>query len=283
MIMDKLASNRIFGGEQCRYKHKSQTLSCEMHFSVYLPPQVQGGKQPVLYWLSGLTGTDENFVIKACAQRVAAELGLIIVTADTSPRGDEVPDDPDHDYDFGLGAGFYVNATEEPWKEHYQMYDYITKELPALINANFPADETRQSIFGHSMGGHGALTIALKNPDKYRSVSAFAPIVSPIKCPWGAKAFNQYLGEDMAPWKEYDSVYLLSQAKKHIPMLIDQGTEDEFLENQLKPHLLLEVADEVDYPLQYNDREGYDHSYFFIASFVESHLRFHHKILEQDS
>ncbi|MEX0964538.1 MAG: S-formylglutathione hydrolase [Pseudohongiellaceae bacterium] len=277
--MEKIASNRIFRGEQLRYKHKSETLSCEMRFSIFLPPAAIGGKRPVLYWLSGLTGTDENFVIKAGAQRVAAELGLIIVTADTSPRGDDVPDDPEHDYDFGLGAGFYVNATEEPWKEHYQMYDYITQELPALINANFPVDPARQSIFGHSMGGHGALTIALKNPDKYRSVSAFAPIVSPSKCPWGCKALSHYLGEDMNAWKEYDSVYLLSQAKQHIPMLIDQGTIDEFLENQLLPHLLLEVADETGYPLEYNDREGYDHSYFFIASFVENHLRFHHKLL----
>lgn len=277
--MESIANNKMFGGEQRRYKHKSKSLSCDMHFSIYLPPQASRGSVPVLYWLSGLTGTDENFVIKAGAQRVASELGLIIVTADTSPRGDHVPDDPENDYDFGLGAGFYVNATEAPWNENYRMYDYITDELPALINGNFPTDAARQSVFGHSMGGHGALTIALKNPDKYRSVSAFAPIVSPMKCPWGCKALSHYLGENMTKWKEYDSTHLISKASTHLPMLIDQGTDDQFLDNQLKPHLLLEAADEASYPLQFNNREGYDHSYFFIATFVEEHLRFHHQFL----
>ena len=185
----------MFGGEQCRYRHASASLSCDMTFSIYSPPQAVAENLPVLYWLSGLTGTDENFVLKAGAQRVASELGLIVVTADTSPRGKEVPDDPDQAYDFGLGAGFYVNATESPWKQNYRMYEYISEELHAQINANFPTDSLRQSIFGHSMGGHGALTIALKNPNKYRSVSAFAPIVSPINCPWGQKAMKNYLGE----------------------------------------------------------------------------------------
>jgi len=281
--MESISSNRMFGGEQRRYKHLSESLSCDMFFSIYLPPQASDGPVPVLYWLSGLTGTDENFVIKAGAQRVAAQLGLIIVTADTSPRGEGVPDDPEQAYDFGLGAGFYLNATESPWNKHYRMYDYITQDLPALINANFPVDPTRQSVFGHSMGGHGALSIALKNPEKYRSVSAFAPIVSPINCPWGCKAFTNYLGDDVASWQEYDSVSLVSRATTHLPMLIDQGSADEFLEKQLKPELFLAACEEADYPVQFISREGYDHSYFFIASFVEEHLRFHNKVLREAS
>ena len=277
--MEKIASNKMFGGEQRRYKHKSQTLSCDMHFSIYLPPRASEGPVPVLYWLSGLTGTDENFVIKAGAQRVAAELGLAIVMGDTSPRGENVPDDPEQAYDFGLGAGFYLNATEAPWSKHYRMYDYVTQELPALVNASFPVDSSRQSIFGHSMGGHGALSIALKNPEKYKSVSAFAPIVSPINCPWGCKALKNYLGDDVTTWQEYDSASLISKATIHLPMLVDQGTADEFLDSQLKPELLLEAAQEAGYPLQFIEREGYDHSYFFIASFIEEHLHFHAKIL----
>ena len=277
--MESIACNKMFGGEQRRYKHKSETLSCDMHFSIYLPPQVSEGRVPVLYWLSGLTGTDENFVIKAGAQRVASQLGLAIVMGDTSPRGEDVPDDPEQAYDFGLGAGFYLNATQAPWNKHYKMYDYVTQELPALINDNFPVDPSRQSIFGHSMGGHGALSIALKNPDKYKSVSAFAPIVSPINCPWGCKAFKSYLGEDVSTWQEYDSAALIAKATTHLPMLVDQGTADEFLDNQLKPELLLEAAEKAGYPLQFIEREGYDHSYFFIASFIEEHLRFHKKIL----
>jgi S-formylglutathione hydrolase len=277
--MESIASKKMFGGEQRRYRHKSETLSCDMHFSIYLPPQVSEGPVPVLYWLSGLTGTDENFVIKAGAQRVASELGLAIIMGDTSPRGEDVPDDPGQAYDFGLGAGFYLNATQAPWDKHYKMYDYVTQELPALINDNFPVDSSRQSIFGHSMGGHGALSIALKNPDKYKSVSAFAPIVSPINCPWGRKAFKSYLGEDVSIWQEYDSAALIAKATTHLPMLVDQGTADEFLDNQLKPELLLEAAEKAGYPLQFIEREGYDHSYFFIASFIEDHLRFHKKIL----
>ena len=269
----------MFGGEQRRYRHKSKTLSCDMHFSIYLPPQVSEGPVPVLYWLSGLTGTDENFVIKAGAQRVASELGLAIIMGDTSPRGEDVPDDPEQAYDFGLGAGFYLNATQAPWNKHYKMYDYVTQELPALINDNFPVDPSRQSIFGHSMGGHGALSIALKNPDRYKSVSAFAPIASPINCPWGCKAFKSYLGEDVSTWQEYDSAALIAKATTHLPMLVDQGTADEFLGNQLKSEFLLEAAEKAGYPLRFIEREGYDHSYFFIASFIEEHLRFHEKIL----
>ncbi|MGY8785127.1 MAG: S-formylglutathione hydrolase [Pseudomonadales bacterium] len=277
--MESIACNKMFGGEQRRYKHKSETLSCDMHFSIYLPPQVSEGRVPVLYWLSGLTGTDENFVIKAGAQRVASQLGLAIVMGDTSPRGEDVPDDPEQAYDFGLGAGFYLNATQAPWNKHYKMYDYVTQELPALINDTFPVDPSRQSIFGHSMGGHGALSIALKNPDQYKSVSAFAPIVSPMNCPWGCKAFKSYLGEDVSTWQEYDSAALIAKATTHLPMLVDQGTADEFLDNQLKPELLLEAAEKAGYPLQFIEREGYDHSYFFIASFIQEHLRFHEKIL----
>jgi S-formylglutathione hydrolase len=277
--MESIACSNMFGGEQRRYKHKSEKLSCDMHFSIYLPPQVSEGRVPVLYWLSGLTGTDENFVIKAGAQRVASELGLAIVMGDTSPRGEDVPDDPEQAYDFGLGAGFYLNATQAPWNKHYKMYDYVTQELPVLINDNFPVDPSRQSIFGHSMGGHGALSIALKNPDQYKSVSAFAPIASPINCPWGCKAFKSYLGEDVSTWQEYDSAALIAKATTHLPMLVDQGTADEFLGNQLKCELLLEAAEKAGYPLRFIEREGYDHSYFFIASFIEEHLRFHEKIL----
>ena len=277
--MESIACSKMFGGEQRRYKHKSETLSCDMHFSIYLPPQVSEGRVPVLYWLSGLTGTDENFVIKAGAQRVASELGLAIVMGDTSPRGEDVPDDPEQAYDFGLGAGFYLNATQAPWNKHYKMYDYVIQELPALINDNFPVDPSRQSIFGHSMGGHGALSIALKNPDRYKSVSAFAPIASPINCPWGCKAFKSYLGEDVSAWQEYDSAALIAKATTHLPMLVDQGTADEFLGNQLKSEFLLEAAEKAGYPLRFIEREGYDHSYFFIASFIEEHLRSHEKIL----
>ena len=281
--MESIARNKMFGGEQRRYKHKSETLSCDMNFSIYLPPQSSEEAVPVLYWLSGLTGTDENFVLKAGAQRVASELGLAIVMGDTSPRGEDVPDDPEQAYDFGLGAGFYLNATEAPWSKHYIMYDYVTQELPALINDNFSVDPLRQSIFGHSMGGHGALSIALKNPEKYKSVSAFAPIVSPINCPWGQKALKNYLGEDISTWQEYDSAALVAKAIKHLPMLLDQGTNDEFLEKQLKPELLLKAAEKAGYPLQFVEREGYDHSYFFIASFIEEHLRFHEKVLRAAS
>ncbi len=280
--MEEIANNTCFGGSQLRYKHYSSSLICEMTFSIYLPEQLATGadiKLPVVYWLSGLTCTDENFMQKAGAQKIASELGLIIVAPDTSPRGDNVPDDDEAAYDLGLGAGFYLNATEEPWKKNYQMYDYVVEELPALINRNFPVRENRQAIFGHSMGGHGALTIALKNPDKYKSVSAFAPIVSPINCPWGQKAFKNYLGADRSTYLEYDTVELVKQAQHPMPMLVDQGSADQFLKQQLKPSLLVEACNQAGYPLSYNQREGYDHSYFFIASFIENHLRFHAGIL----
>jgi S-formylglutathione hydrolase len=251
-----------------------------MQFSLFVPPSVKGDTSPpVVYWLSGLTCTDENFVQKAGAQRVAAELGLILVAPDTSPRGDDVPDDPQGAYDLGLGAGFYVNATQPPWDRHYRMYDYVVEELPALIEANFPVRKHARALCGHSMGGHGALTIALKNPDRYRSVSAFAPICAPGRCPWGVKAFSNYLGEDRRSWEQYDAALLIARADRQIPMLIDQGDADQFLAEQLHPHLLLEAAQSVDYPVAYHSRAGYNHSYFYIASFIEEHLRFHHRHL----
>ena len=280
--MEEIARNKCFGGTQIRCKHFSSTVICEMTFSVFLPEHVPNGadvKLPVIYWLSGLTCTDENFVQKAGAQKLASELGVIIVTPDTSPRGEGVPDDADAAYDFGLGAGFYLNATQEPWKKHYQMYDYVVEELPSIINGEFPADGKLQSIMGHSMGGHGAISIALKNPNKYKCASAFAPIVSPMNCPWGVKAFKNYLGDDKSKWADYDSVELMKKAIQPIPMLVDQGSADQFLEEQLKPSLLVEVANRTGYPLRYSQIDGYDHSYFFISSFIEKHLHFHAGIL----
>ncbi|MEX2470010.1 MAG: S-formylglutathione hydrolase [Pseudohongiellaceae bacterium] len=280
--MEQISSNQCFGGQQNRYRHFSTTAICEMTFSVFLPEELASGVQrklPVLYWLSGLTCTDENFVQKAGAQRIASELGLIIVCPDTSPRGDEVPDAEGEAYDLGKGAGFYVNATREPWQKHYQMYDYITEELPELMAKKFPVDPDRQSIFGHSMGGHGALSIALKNPGRYRSASAFAPISSPTRCPWGQKALKAYLGDDAEAHRQYDTVELINSCRHPVPMLVDQGSADQFLEEQLKPNLLVEAANRAGYPLSYNNRSGYDHSYFFIATYIENHLRFHHGLL----
>lgn len=277
IIVEQLAKNLAFGGEQQRYSHDSAVLQCRMNFSVFIPPAVAQGKPlPVLYWLSGLTCTDENFVQKAGAQRMAAQLGVVLVAPDTSPRGETVPDDPDKAYDMGLGAGFYVNATQSPWRQNYQMYDYICEELPMLINDNFSVNPKAQSIFGHSMGGQGALVIALRNPNRYRSVSAFAPIVSAINCPWGQKALSNYLGENKKAWQDYDAVSLLGKAKSTLPMLVDQGGDDQFLQEQLRPELLVKACADANYPLQYQLRPGYDHSYFFIASFIDDHIRFHH-------
>lgn len=286
--MEQVANTKCFGGELKRYKHQSSSLHCDMHFSIFLPRQValaesnSALKLPVLYWLSGLTATDENFMQKAGAQRVASELGLILITPDTSPRGESVPDDPESAYDLGHGAGFYLNATQAPWSTHYHMYDYVTQELPELVQNHFPVDPRRQSISGHSMGGHGALTIALKNPDQYRSVSAFAPIVAPCDCPWGQKAFTNYLGTDPQLWATYDARALVSKASRKIPMLIDQGSVDEFLENQLKPGLFVDACAQAGFPLHYNLRDGYDHSYYFIASLIDEHLRFHAEHLKAD-
>jgi len=230
---------------------------------------------PVIYWLSGLTCTDENFVTKAGAQRYAAELGLAIVAPDTSPRGEGVPDDPEGAYDFGLGAGFYVNATEEPWRRHYRMYDYIVDELPAVVAEAFPVDNTRAGISGHSMGGHGALVIALRNPGRFRSVTAFAPICSPLHCPWGHKALGAYLGADRATWEEYDATALVAAGAQQLPVLVDQGEADNFLEEQLKTPLLQRTCAEAEFPITIRMQPGYDHSYFFISSFIGEHLAFH--------
>ena len=280
MALEQLSENISFGGTQKRYTHTSSTLGCDMVFAVYLPPAPQTQNCPVLYWLSGLTCTDENFVTKAGAQKYAAEHGVIIVAPDTSPRGDGVPDDADAAYDFGLGAGFYVNATEAPWSTHYHMYDYVTQELPALINATFPVDADRVGIFGHSMGGHGALTIALKNPDIYKSVSAFAPIVAPIRCPWGQKALGNYLGADQNAWEDYDATALVARGKNKIPLFVDQGLGDQFLDEQLKPELLEEACAAQDHPLTLRQHKDYDHSYYFIASFMDDHIRYHADILK---
>ena len=272
---------KSFSGWQKQYSHVAKTVNCNMQFSIYLPPQVANGTQvPVLYWLSGLTCTDENCMQKASAQRVAAELGIAIVAPDTSPRGDTVADD--EGYDLGKGAGFYLNATTEPWKSHYQMYDYIVTELPELIEAQFPVSNKR-AISGHSMGGHGALIIAMRNPERYSSVSAFSPICNPVQCPWGKKAFTAYLGHDKATWEQYDASVLMSQATTFVPAKVDQGTADQFLVDQLKPESLQIAAQASGYPLEYQLHEGYDHSYSFIASFIEQHLRFHGDFLINSS
>ena len=273
MNIENLSCNKSFDGWHKQYSHYSETLNCTMRFAIYLPPQaLRGNKVPALYWLSGLTCTDENFMQKAGAQRLAAELGVAIIAPDTSPRGDEVADD--ESYDLGKGAGFYVNATQAPWSRHYRMYDYVLNELPALVESMFPLNDQR-SISGHSMGGHGALVLAMRNPERYRSVSAFSPISNPVNCPWGKKAFAAYLGKDTTIWADYDASLLMRQASQFVPALVDQGEADNFLVEQLKPETLESAANQSGYPLELNRREGFDHSYYFIASFIEQHLRFH--------
>lgn len=276
--MEMLEEHRCYGGWQQRWQHHSTTLNCPMTFSLFLPPDGKKNPPPVLYWLSGLTCNDENFTTKAGAQRVAAELGIALVMPDTSPRGDDVADDAG--YDLGKGAGFYLNATQQPWASHYRMYDYIRDELPALIQAQFAVSD-RAAISGHSMGGHGALIMALKNPGKFTSVSAFAPIVNPTQVPWGQKAFSNYLGEDATTWQEWDSCALMqaSLPEQAIPTLIDQGDADQFLADQLQPAVLAEVARQKSWPLTLRIQPGHDHSYYFIASFIEDHLRFHAEYL----
>jgi len=270
-----VAQNLCFGGVQGVYTHAAEETRCTMRFGVFMPPQARAGRVPVLYWLSGLTCTEENFIVKAGAQRVAAELGIAIVVPDTSPRGLAIPGEADA-YDFGLGAGFYVDATQPPWSAGYRMYSYVTQELPAHVADRFAIDGDRAGICGHSMGGHGALTIALKNPDRYRSVSAFAPIVSPMRCPWGEKALTGYLGDDRSHWREYDATALVeARGWRGPPLLVDQGTSDPFLADQLKPELLREACGNAGVALDLRMRDGYDHSYFFIATFIEDHLRFH--------
>lgn len=276
--MELLEEHRCFEGWQQRWRHDSTTLNCAMTFSIFLPPTNGTTPPPVLYWLSGLTCTDENFTTKANAQRVASELGMVLVMPDTSPRGADVANDDG--YDLGQGAGFYLNATQQPWAAHFRMYDYIRDELPALIQDKFNVSD-RCAISGHSMGGHGALLLALKNPGKYASASAFAPIVTPCNVPWGKKAFTAYLGEDQSAWAQWDSCALLhaSHADAATPMLIDQGDNDQFLADQLQPAVFAEIARQKDWPLTLRIQPGYDHSYFFIASFIEDHLRFHAQYL----
>jgi S-formylglutathione hydrolase len=276
-----ISQHRCFGGVVGFYRHASACTASSMRFSVFVPPQAHSGPVPVLYYLAGLTCTEETFMIKAGAQRVAAELGLILVAPDTSPRGLKVPGESDS-WDFGVGAGFYVDATREPWAAHFRMYTYVTQELRRLIESQFPADPSRTGIFGHSMGGHGALTLALRNPDVYKSVSAFAPIAAPKQCPWGQKAFTGYLGPDHGQWSAYDATELVADVKNaaarpHI--LIDQGLADQFLEQQLHPHLFEAACRKVGYPLTLRRHEGYDHSYYFMSTFMEDHLRHHGSIL----
>ncbi|SJL82646.1 S-formylglutathione hydrolase [Vibrio palustris] len=282
MDLTNVSQAKVFNGWHKQYQHTSSVLHCDMRFAIFLPPHASAAQPvPVLYWLSGLTCTDENFMQKAAAFQKAAELGIAIVAPDTSPRGEAVPDDVDQSYDFGLGAGFYLNATQEPWKTHYQMYSYVVDELPGLIEANFPVTSKR-SVAGHSMGGHGALTIGIKNPEKYASISAFSPICHPSIVPWGEKAFRHYLGEDKALWKEYDAVELIKAHNVTTPILVDQGDADGFLDDQLKPETLQQAAKENNVPLELRIQPGYDHSYFFIQTFINDHLAFHASQLLND-
>ena len=275
MTFTTVSESSCFGGVQGIHRHDSQAVGCPMRFGVYLPPQARHARVPVLYWLSGLTCTEENFIVKAGAQRVASELGLAIVVCDTSPRGLNLAGESES-WDFGVGAGFYVDATQEPWSMNYRMYSYVTHELRELVEARFPVEARASGIFGHSMGGHGALVIALRNPNVYRSVSAFAPIASPMRSAWGEKALSRYLGTDRKAWRDYDATELV---RRHgwsgPPVLVDQGTKDSFIATQLKPELLREAFDEAGAPLKLRLQEGYDHSYYFIATFMEDHLRHH--------
>lgn len=281
MTIETIGEHACFGGTVGFYRHRSSVNNCDMQFSVFVPGQAAEKTLPVVTYLAGLTCTEETFMAKSGAQRVAAELGIILVAPDTSPRGDAIPDDPEGAYDFGLGAGFYVNATEEPWRQHYQMYDYITQELPDVVFANFPGDRSKQGITGHSMGGHGALTIGLKNPDIYQSISAFAPICSPSNCPWGQKALGNYIGRDPSVWAPHDATRIVGSVNNRPAnkILIDQGTADQFLEEELHPHLFEAACGENDVDLELRRHEGFDHGYYFISTFMEDHLRFHAGIL----
>ena len=273
----EISRNQVHGGQQIRLQHHAESLNCDMTFGVFLPPQAESGPVPVLYWLSGLTCNDENFAQKAGAQRLASELGLAIVCPDTSPRGTDLPGEHE-DWSFGSGAGFYINATQPPWSDHYNMYDYVSKELPGLIEAKLPVTNQR-SVSGHSMGGHGALMCALKDPELYQSASAFAPICHPSSTSWGVKAFSHYLGEDRNDWCDWDATQLVCKVEQQLPILIDQGLEDEFLGEELKIGNLEQACICTHYPLEVRMHQGYDHSYFFIASFIDEHLRYHAKAL----
>jgi len=277
-MMRTISEQRCFGGVQGVYEHASEACGCLMRFGVFTPPQAEERRVPVLTYLSGLTCTEENFIVKAGAQRVAAELGIMIVAPDTSPRGDDVPDAPE-EYDFGKGAGFYVDATEAPWAQNYRMYSYVACELPSLVAEHFPGDDARRGVFGHSMGGHGALTVHLKHPDLYRTVSAFAPIVAPSQVPWGQKALARYLGGDRGAWADYDAATLVGQRPSSAYILIDQGEADQFLSEHLQPERFEAACAEVGQALTLRLQPGYDHSYFFIATFMEDHLRWHHEAL----
>jgi S-formylglutathione hydrolase len=272
--MRTLSEQRCFGGTMGYYAAPSATLGLETRFAVFTPKQAAHGKLPVLTWLAGLTCTEETFMIKAGAQRLAAELGIMLVAPDTSPRGAGIEGE-DKDWDFGIGAGFYVDAAATPWSRHYRMYSFVTEELPALVAQHFPAQADRQSIFGHSMGGHGALVCALRNPGRYRSVSAFAPIVAPSQVPWGQKAFANYLGADRTAWLAYDATALVERANFPGEILIDQGLADKFLAQELRPELFEAACRKSGQKLRLRRYQGYDHSYYFIASFVDDHIRHH--------
>ena len=273
--MEALSTNKAFDGVQGVYRHSSSTTGTDMTFSVYVPAHEEGETLPVVWWLSGLTCTHANVTEKGEFRAACARHRLIFVAPDTSPRGDSVPDDPDAAYDFGLGAGFYVDATQDPWAAHYRMWSYVTQELPELLFAQFPADPKRQSIMGHSMGGHGALTIGLRHPDRFKSVSAFAPIVAPSQVSWGQKALGQYLGPDRAAWRAHDAVALIEDGARLPELLVDQGDKDVFLEKELRPELLRQACADAGIPLTLNLQPGYDHSYYFVTTFMADHLAWH--------
>ena len=282
MTLETLSETHCFGGRIGFYRHASAVNQCEMQFSVFVPPQAEHGKVPVLTFLSGLTCTEENFMIKSGAQRYAAELGLMLVSPDTSPRGEGVPDDPDGEYDFGLAAGFYLNATQAPWSRHYHMYDYVTTELQQAVFDHFPGDPSRHGLSGHSMGGHGALTIGIRNPALFTSVSAFAPICSTLNSPWGRKALGYYLGSDTDTWTDYDACEVargVSDAGSRNPILVDQGLADIYLAEQLRPELYEQACAESGLPLTLRRHEAYDHGYYFISTFIEDHLKHHARLL----
>ena len=282
MSIERIKNDKVFAGNVEIYRHSSQVNHCDMQFSVFRPKQEQHSSVPLLTWLSGLTCTEDTFMFKAGALKMASDLGIMILAPDTSPRGDNVPDDENGAYDFGLGAGFYVNATKSPWQTHYNMYDYVTKELPSIITSNFNVDKNRFGIFGHSMGGHGALTIGLRNPDTYRSISAFAPICNPINCPWGTKALGNYLGENSSAWSEYDATEIVLAGNYRSPqnlIRIDQGLADEFLERELNTDKFEQACKDSELAIDIHRHVGHGHGYYFISTFIDDHLQHHAKFL----
>ena len=282
MSIKRIKNDKVFAGNVEVYRHSSKVNHCDMQFSVFRPKQEQHSSVPLLTWLSGLTCTEDTFMFKAGALKMASDLGIMILAPDTSPRGDNVPDDENGAYDFGLGAGFYVNATKSPWQTHYNMYDYVTKELPSIITSNFNVDKNRFGIFGHSMGGHGALTIGLRNPDTYRSISAFAPICNPINCPWGTKALGNYLGENSSAWSEYDATEIVLAGNYKSPqnlIRIDQGLADEFLERELNTDKFEQACKDSELAIDIHRHVGHGHGYYFISTFIDDHLQHHAKFL----